>query len=71
MHLGSTWRKEMPVRTERKKTRDFTKSILLLWKLKQEKFQTWGMNTIKYYVDLKIYEDEVKIIYFLMTTGDL
>lgn len=61
----------MPVRTERKKTRDFTKSILLLWKLKHEKFQTWGMNTIKYYVDLKIYEDEVKIIYFLMTTGDL
>lgn len=28
------------------------------------------MNTIKYYVDLKIYEDKVKIIWFLMTTGD-
>lgn len=29
------------------------------------------MNTIKYYVELKIYEYQIKFIWFLVTTVDL
>lgn len=63
-----TGKNELLVRKERSKSSG--KSVLLLWKPKQGSFKDGIMSAVKCYVDLKIYEDQVKLMWRLVTAGD-